>query len=71
MVNRRRILPKDVADDALKSAGECRKHCIRVLTNAPINEPAYAAAQAVMEAIDGLAEVLTGDRRHFHLKSHG
>jgi hypothetical protein len=24
-----------------------------------------------MDAIDGLAEVFTGDRRHFHLKPHG
>jgi len=68
---RRRILVPKVIDDAMQAAGECRSACIHVLTNAPINGPAYVAAQDVMKAIDGLAEVLVGDRTHFHLKGHG
>jgi len=44
MPHRRILFPK-VIDDAMQAAGECRAACIRVLTNAPINGPAYAAAQ--------------------------
>jgi hypothetical protein len=68
---RRRILSAQVSAEAMQVAGECRAACIRILTNAPINGPAYKAAQDVMTAIDGLAEILVGDRRHFHLKPHG
>ena len=68
---RRRILSHQRIADALKAAGECRAACIRILTDAPIDGPAYKATQDVMQAIDGLAEVLVGDRTHFHLKPHG
>jgi hypothetical protein len=68
---RRRILSDPVIAEAMQAAGECRAACVRVVTQAPINGPTYKAAQDVMEAIDGLAEILVGDRRHFHLKSHG
>jgi hypothetical protein len=30
-----------------------------------------ARADALTEAIDGMAEELTGDRTHLHLKGHG
>jgi hypothetical protein len=32
---------------------------------------AYKKSHALTEAIDGMAEQLTGDRKHFHLKGHG
>lgn len=44
-----------------------RKECIRVLSRAPINSPVYVAASGIVDAIDGLAEAVTGDRKHFHL----
>ena len=68
---RRRILSQQRIADALQVAGECRAGCIRILTDAPINSPASNAARDVMAAIDGLAEVLVGNRTHFHLKPHG
>ena len=67
---RRRILHDHTAREALRSAGECRAACVQVITQAPIGGPAYVAARQVLDAIDGLAEVLTGDRRHFHLRQH-
>jgi hypothetical protein len=70
MVNRRRFLDPGTAEAALKAAGECRARCVQVLTQAPIGEPAYLAARGILEAVDNLAEVLTGDRRHFHTKPH-
>ena len=30
-----------------------------------------AKADALTDAIDGMAEELTGDRQHFHLRGHG
>jgi hypothetical protein len=32
---------------------------------------AMEKADALQAAIDGMAEELTGDRTHFHLKGHG
>jgi hypothetical protein len=32
---------------------------------------AYRKSDALKEAIDGMAEELTGDRQHLHLKTHG
>jgi hypothetical protein len=37
---------------------------------APIGGPIYWAANRLMEEIDLVAEVLTGNRRHFWLKPH-
>ncbi|TDG28019.1 hypothetical protein [Paracraurococcus ruber] len=72
MVRRRSsLLSAQLVAEVMEAAGECRRACIRIRTEAPINGPAYEAAGRVMEAIDGLAEVLVGDRTHFHLKPHG
>lgn len=53
--------------DFLDRAALWRKECIRVLSRAPINSPVYQAASGIVDAIDGLAEAVTGDRKHFHL----
>jgi hypothetical protein len=44
------------ADAALVAAQTCRRAV-------PVPGPEYEAASAVVEALDGLAEALTGDRR--------
>lgn len=67
----RRILSAQLAAEALQAAGQCRALCVQVLTEVPINGPAYRAAAEVAAAIDGLAEVLIDDRAHFHLRPHG
>jgi hypothetical protein len=48
----------------------CRQACVQAVTAAPIGGPAYVATGRLMGAIDDMAEVLTGDRRHFHGKPH-
>lgn len=53
--------------DFLDKAEGWRKECVRVLSRAPINGPVYQAASGILDAIDGLAEAVTGDRKHFHL----
>jgi hypothetical protein len=54
----------------LDAIGACRQACAQAITAAPIGGPAYVAAGRLMEAIDDVAEVLTGDRRLFHGKPH-
>ena len=59
------------SDKAALLIGACREACIESLRRAPIDEEIPKRAQALMHAIDDVAEVLTGDRRHFWLKPHG
>ena len=46
-----------------------RAGAIQVHREAKINSDAYRAARQILEAIDDLAHVLTGDKTHFHLKA--
>ena len=55
--------------DLLDKAETWRKECVRVLSRAPINSPLYQSVSGIIDAIDGLAEAMTGDRRHFHLQA--
>ena len=55
----------------LLSLKEGRSGAIRVCREAKINSPEYKAAQAVTEAIDDLAEKLTGNREFFWTVPHG
>ena len=66
-MTRNRIFVGPEQRDFLERAEGWRKECIRVLSRAPINSPVYVAASGIVDAIDGLAEAVTGDRRHFHL----
>jgi hypothetical protein len=67
----KRILSDMDRDALLAAIGACRNACIRATTAAPIGEPIYVAAGNLQRAIDDLAEVLTGDFTHFHLKGGG
>jgi hypothetical protein len=54
----------------LEALGACRRACIGASTAAPIGGPIYRATSRLMEEIDLVAEVLTGNRRHFWLTPH-
>jgi hypothetical protein len=54
----------------LAALGEARWSLNRAKGQLPIGGPEYEAANKVTEAIDDLAELLTGDREHFWLKMH-
>ena len=55
--------------DLLDKAETWRKECVRVLSRAPINGPLYRSVSGIMDAIDGLAEAVAGNRQHFHLEA--
>lgn len=50
----------------LEEAPRWRRQCIDVLSRAKPQGPLYNATTAIVEAIDGLAQVVTGDRKRFH-----
>ena len=58
-------------DNLLQAAGEFRRVLVVTITEAPINGPEAKSVDAAMNAVDGIAETLTGRRDHFHLKEHG
>lgn len=68
---RRRHLSDASRDSLLRAAGDFRRVCIATVTEAPIGGPEARSAQAALQAIDGIAETLTGRRDHFHLQPHG
>lgn len=59
---------KTEGPDLLKALGEARHKITR--TRIPLGSPDYLVAQAIIDRIDDMAELLTGDRGHFHLKMH-
>ncbi|WP_372623062.1 hypothetical protein [Falsiroseomonas sp.] len=67
---RRRVLPTTTAAAAMEAAEEMRRAAVRVCTEAPIGGPAYKAAATVLEALDGMAEALTGRRDALHTPPH-
>ncbi len=55
---------------ALNQLREGRAGAITVLRGTKIGGPEYKTATEVTFAIDNLAELLTGDPAHFHVKMH-
>ena len=55
----------------LEEAARWRRQCIDVLSRAKPQGPLYNATTSIVVAIDGLAEVVTGDRKRFHQASPG
>jgi len=55
-------------DALLVQMESCRKACVKVSMSAPIGEDIYVTVHKLMDAIDDVAGVLTGDRAHFHSK---
>jgi hypothetical protein len=64
-----RTMNQMTATKLLDAVGDCRRTISRTMAEIPINGPEYKAIDRVIAEIDGLAEVLTGDRSHFHLKA--
>jgi hypothetical protein len=53
----------------LEEAARWRQQCILVLTQAKPQGPFYKATSKIVDAINDVAEVVTGDRRRFHRQS--
>ena len=56
------------APEVLASLARCRATMNDVCLHVTAFGPAYIAASKVIDAIDGMAEQITGDKEHFHLK---
>jgi hypothetical protein len=69
-VSHRRYFGPNDATALLEAIGTCRRACVTASSVAPIGGPIYRAANRLMEEIDLVAEVLTGNRQHFWLKPH-
>lgn len=52
-------------DELLATLAYCRRQIIAIETRATIGGPLYRSCAVVREAIDGVVEVVTGDRTHF------
>jgi hypothetical protein len=50
----------------LEEVRRWRRQCVLVLTRAKPQGPLYNATSKVIDAIDDVAEVVTGDRRTFY-----
>jgi hypothetical protein len=67
----RRVLSSRTVEEVLMDGCTCRRAMVRLSTEAPIGSPPYRAAVEVLDALDKLAEALTGDRTLWHLKPRG
>lgn len=65
-----RIMTPLVGAKLLDAVGECRYKLTRVQAEMPVQSVEYRTVTGIVAQIDALAEVLTGDRAYFHLKSH-
>lgn len=63
---RRGVYVRAEAVHFLEDAGRFRRQCVEVLSRAKPQGPLYKAVEAVVDAIDGVAEVVAGDRRKFY-----
>jgi hypothetical protein len=52
----------------LNAIEQCRKASIDALRRAPCTGDIYARTSALVDAIDDVAELLTGNREHFWLE---
>lgn len=68
-MGRRRVFGQTEETRLLEEARQWRARCVGVLSRAPVGGPVYKAASGILDAIDGLAGAVTGDRSHFHLRA--
>lgn len=66
----KRYLSEEDKQSFLAKAGELRTACVGMQTRGPINDPLYASISKLMDAIDGVAEVVTGRSDDFHTRKH-
>ncbi len=55
----------------LAALGEARDWTLAYEHGQSYHDPVRLQCEAIVSSIDALAETLTGDRTHFHLKPHG
>ena len=67
---RRRMLYPATSEATMTAARDMRRAAVRVCTEAPIGSPAYVTAGAVLDALDSMAEALTGRRDALHNPQH-
>jgi hypothetical protein len=67
----RPTFPYDLREPFLSALERARDLAIQFRSAQKFGSDAMARADALTEAVDGMAEELTGDRTHFHLKGHG
>jgi hypothetical protein len=71
MVSRRRVLAESDRAALLEALRRCRDACVETHRRAGFDTDIYRRVTALQGAIDDVAEVLTGDRKHFWLKPYG
>ena len=67
-MSRRRSRGTISIETVLERLGNGRAGAVQVMREAKIGSPEYKSAGYVADAIDDLAEKLTGDRTHFHTR---
>jgi hypothetical protein len=67
----RPTFPHSLLDPYLAALERARDLTISFRSAQKFGSDAMAKSDALTEAIDGMAEELTGDRAHFHQKPHG
>ena len=68
---RRPTFPHFLHEPFLTALERARDFAIQFRSAQSFGSDAMAKADALTEAVDGMAEELTGDRKYFHLKGHG
>ncbi|WP_204307360.1 hypothetical protein, partial [Enterobacter hormaechei] len=64
----KRHMPPGAVEDFLDEAGKLRHAATELLARAPVRGPLYLSLEGILGAIDSVAEIVKGDRRHFHEK---
>ncbi|MBS7811223.1 hypothetical protein [Roseococcus pinisoli] len=67
VVRKRKVSAAQIAA-ALEEFGRTRHRCALLLADLPILGPHAKAVTDVMHAIDAFADLVTGDRAHFHAR---
>jgi hypothetical protein len=66
----RRMMPPEIAGRLLASLRPTRHLLTRSLADMPIRCPEYRQVDRVVQEIDGLAGILTGDATYYHRDGH-
>jgi len=56
--------------ELLDALGRCRAAILKHHVALQYDSPAYVLGSAIIDAIDALAGLLTGDERYFHTRPH-
>lgn len=68
-MGRRRVFCQTEEARLLEEARVWRVRCVEVLGRAPVGGPLYRSVSGILDAIDSVAEAITGSRGHFHMKA--